>query len=129
MILSRWNHKLRRYEDYEVPDNWSVAMIAPTMDTFVDCAGCGRSIPYGASFTSAEIHNDYGIGYAVCNRCYAAESGRKQSRERYQAQTVREERAENKWSGATMASIKRYNATVGAIRAALGLPELGGSNE
>ena len=129
MILHRWNHRSRKYEDYEVPDNWSVAVTAPTIDTFVDCAGCGKSIPFGAAFTSAEIHTVSGFGFAVCNRCYCAESGRKQSRERYQAKTARQEREENKWSGATMASIKRWDGFIAKVRAAHGLPPLGGSND
>lgn len=117
MILSKWNPQYRRYDPYEVPDNWAVAVSAPTIDTFVDCAGCGKSIPYGAAFTSTEIHTEAGIGYAVCKKCYA-DGEKRANRKRYR----REEQ-----DAAVRESIERFDRTVGAIRAAHGLPPLGGA--
>jgi hypothetical protein len=77
MRLKRWNYMLADYEDYEIPDNWSVYTFVPGLDTFVDCAHCGKSLPYGASFTSMEIHNNMGFGYAVCEDCYNKEAERR----------------------------------------------------
>ena len=114
MILRKYSPRCRRYEDYEIPDTWNVALTAPTMDTFVDCAGCGRSIPFGASFTSLEIHTKSGIGYAVCKNCHAAEKKRKIQRESVQARRDYE----------LVKSIAQFDKTVGAIRAAHGLPPL-----
>ena len=124
MILRKMNNHSRSYEYYEVPDNWAVAVTAPTPDTFVDCAGCGKSIPFGAAFPSIDIRSEAGDGYAVCQKCHAGEAKRKLQRELYQ-----EARQANRWSGATMASIKRYDDTVGKIRAALGMTQLGGNND
>lgn len=115
MILHRWNHRSRSYDDYEVPDNWAVAVTAPTLDTFVDCAGCGKSIPFGAAFTSAEIHTVSGFGYAVCKKCNGEEVRRAKGRENRHRRSGIEE------------SIERFDKTVGAIRAANGLPPLGGA--
>ena len=119
MILQKWSNRTRCYEDYEVPDNWAVAVTAPTMDTFVDCAGCGKSIPFGAAFTSSEIHTGFGFGYAVCKNCNKEEERRKEARKKNQ-ERCEAERAQ---------SIERYDATVAAIRAAHGLPPLGGATD
>ena len=119
MILQKWSNRTRCYEDYEVPDNWAVAVTAPTMDTFVDCAGCGKSIPFGAAFTSSEIHTGFGFGYAVCKKCNKEEERRKESRKKSQ------ERHEAELAE----SIERFDKTVGEIRAAHGLPPLGGNND
>ena len=124
MVLYKLNPRTRQYDAYEVPDNWSVAAYAPTPDTFVDCAGCGKSLPYGAAFVSTEIYTYARIGYAVCKKCNGAEATRRADRERYQAN-----RMKTRWDSDTLESIKRFDETVGAIRSALGLPQLGGSND
>lgn len=71
--LQRWNWKKHQYEEYEVPDNWFVTTIAFDLDTFVDCASCGKGVPYGLTYTSMEIHTDMGMGYCVCQECYDEE--------------------------------------------------------
>ena len=75
--LQRWNWKEHKYEDYVVPDNWYVATYAFDLDTCIDCASCGKSVPYGLTYTSMEIHTDMGIGYAVCDECHEEECKRR----------------------------------------------------
>lgn len=75
--LKRWNWKKREYEDYEVPDNRFVATFAFDMDTGVDCASCGKCVPYGLTYTSMEIHTEIGMGYCVCQECYEGECKRR----------------------------------------------------
>lgn len=43
------------------------------MDEVVNCARCGKKIKYGDCYTSKQIHNDFGFGYAVCPECYEKE--------------------------------------------------------
>ena len=71
--LQRWNWKKREYEDYEIPDNWLVATYAFDMDTGIDCASCGKVVPYGLMYTSMEIHTEMGMGYCVCQECHEEE--------------------------------------------------------
>ena len=77
MTLRRWNWKKRKYEDYDVPDSWCVHTFVNDLDTFVDCASCGEGVPFGLSYTSMEIHNSMGFGYAVCDECYQKEIARR----------------------------------------------------
>lgn len=75
--LKKWNYQKKEYEEYSVPDSWNVGVYAFDMDTCVDCAHCGTPKPYGLTFTSMEIHTEAGIGYAVCDKCYEEEMGRR----------------------------------------------------
>ena len=80
MKLKRWNYRTAKYDEYEVPDNWSVHTFVPDLDTFVDCAHCGKGLPFGLSMTSFEIHSDMGFGFAVCPNCYDIEVANRYSR-------------------------------------------------
>ena len=77
MVLKRWNWKKRKYEDYEVPDDWHIYTLVYDLDTFVDCASCGKGVPYGLTYTSMEIHTDMGMGYALCDECHEKELNRR----------------------------------------------------
>lgn len=77
MTLERWNWKTRKYENYDVPDSWCVKTFVPDLDTVVDCASCGTGVPFGLCYTSLEIHNAVGFGYAVCAECYEKEIKRR----------------------------------------------------
>ena len=80
--LQRWNWRKHEYEDYEVPDNWFVGTYAFDMDTGIDCAQCGQTVPYGLMYTSMEVHTDFGIGYCVCHDCHEQECIRRVKEER-----------------------------------------------
>ena len=76
MILRKWNYEKREYEPYEIPNDWNVKAYSEDMDEMVTCPHCGRDFHYGNGLTSHEIHNEYGLGYAVCEECYGQEMGR-----------------------------------------------------
>ena len=43
------------------------------MDKVIACAGCGKPVKFGESFTSLEIHTETGFGFSVCPNCHAGE--------------------------------------------------------
>ena len=67
MTAQKWNYKTHEYDPYEF------------MGKIVACARCGGQMMYGNGYTSLEIHNSMGIGYAVCERCYDEEWKRRRS--------------------------------------------------
>lgn len=71
--LQRWREINHRYEPHLVPDEWNVKLYTDDMDEVVNCARCGKKIKYGDCYTSRQIHNDFGFGYAVCPKCYEEE--------------------------------------------------------
>ena len=73
MVTKKWNCKLRKYERYEIPKEWNVALYEDDMNTIVNCACCGRLVRYGDCYTSKHIHNSAGFGYAVWEKCYEGE--------------------------------------------------------
>ena len=70
MRLIRWNNKTKEYEPYEVPNDWNVKTYCEDMGAIVNCACCGKRLPFGKCYTSREIHTGLGFGYAVCGDCY-----------------------------------------------------------
>ena len=62
----RWNGK--EYEEYELPVGASI--FETDLNKEISCCKCGRTIKYGESYTSREIHNGVGFGYAECGDCY-----------------------------------------------------------
>lgn len=76
-MAQKWNWKTHKYESYKLPLNST--MFQFDMDDVIACAGCGKHLKYGNSYTSLEIHNSEGIGYAVCEECYNEEWKRKRS--------------------------------------------------
>lgn len=74
--LKRWNYEAHTYEDYQIPDDWHCLSYSRDMDEVVNCPHCGREITFGDGYTSMEIHNGIGGGYAVCTSCHIEEMGR-----------------------------------------------------
>lgn len=70
MILRRWSEAARRYMPYVVPDEWHVSTYESEMSTVVNCAQCGREIPFGETYTSMQVQDPVGFGYGVCESCY-----------------------------------------------------------
>lgn len=73
MLLKKWNWKTREYDPYEIPDDWNVKTYSNDMDEIVNCPHCGRKVEFGDTYTSREIHTEFGFGYSVCGDCYARE--------------------------------------------------------
>lgn len=76
-MAQKWNWKTHQYEPYTLPLN--AILFSFDFDQTVACAGCGSYLKYGECFTSLEIHNLSGFGYAVCEKCYNDEWKRKRS--------------------------------------------------
>lgn len=77
MLLKIWNYERHKYEKYRVPNEWNVKIYADNMEEIINCAHCGKKIKAGDSYTSYEIHNEVGIGYGVCEKCFNIEMLRK----------------------------------------------------
>lgn len=77
--LSKWDYETRSYHKYGVPAEWKVSTCCADMSQIINCAGCGKELPYGETFTSLEIHTKIGIGYGVCNDCYEKEWERRRA--------------------------------------------------
>lgn len=72
--MKKWNPQNHEYETYTVPETWNVKQWAFRMDEVINCARCGAEICYGDSYTSLQIHDALGIGYAVCGDCLHKEA-------------------------------------------------------
>ncbi len=70
--MKKWNLEKRQYEPYIPPPGY-VTLYEGDMDQRCNCASCGKEITFGSGYTSLQIHNDFGLGYAVCESCYATE--------------------------------------------------------
>ena len=86
MILRKWNYLTHQYEKHTVPDDWHVTTYETDMEAKVNCACCGKQITHGDAYCSLEIHTQLGLGYDVCDDCYAEEMNRRLENER-QCQT------------------------------------------
>ena len=70
-MAEKWNWHKHEYEPYELPEGSTI--YSHDMDAKVACAQCGKEIVFGQAYTSLEIHNNIGFGYAVCSNCYKQE--------------------------------------------------------
>ena len=77
----KWIFDLQEYIPYILPKP-DCSMFETDLDTEISCASCGRSMLYGDGYTSKTIHNNYGLGYCVCEECYNLECA--EEREYYQ---------------------------------------------
>lgn len=77
VMLQKWNYEKHKYEAHYVPFNWNVKIYADNMEEIINCAHCGKKVKVGDSYTSYEIHNEVGIGYGVCEKCFNIEMLRK----------------------------------------------------
>lgn len=73
MRVEKWDFVERKYRPYEIPDGWYCPLVLFDMETIVNCASCGKELPFGDAYTSRCIHNPYGFGYMVCEACMTKE--------------------------------------------------------
>lgn len=73
ILAQKWDFEKRVYRPYEIPGNWYCPLSLFDMDTVINCASCGKEIPFGDTYTSRCIHNAAGFGYMVCAECYEKE--------------------------------------------------------
>lgn len=76
--IRKFNWKTRKYEKYDAPEGIRLALYCSDMNEIVNCAQCFKSISFGDSYTSREVHTNIGLGYAVCEECYDKEWNREQ---------------------------------------------------
>lgn len=69
-MVQKYNPITKEYEAYCLPDG---AVLIANNGEKIKCAGCGEEFNYDESYTSREIHNEFGLGYCVCRKCYAKE--------------------------------------------------------
>ena len=69
--VKKWNFKKHEYEDAEIDDRCS--MYEVDMEAIVKCPNCNEDVKFGDCYTSRQYHNNYGLGYAVCPKCYEIE--------------------------------------------------------
>ena len=82
MILRKWNYEDNTYHEIERPDSWTVKVYTTDMSEIVNCSSCGKPFKFGECYTSLEIHDQIGMGYAVCPKCYYLERKRRVDYER-----------------------------------------------
>ena len=73
MIYRKWDGEVHQYLPYPVPDDKRLTLYCEDMEQEVDCCQCLKPIKYGETYTSKEVHNWVGLGYAVCPKCYEEE--------------------------------------------------------
>ena len=73
--MNKWNFKTMAYEPYKLPEG--AIRFSTDMSKECNCAQCGKRMVYGDGYTSLEVHDDFGFGYAVCPECYELEMDRK----------------------------------------------------
>lgn len=71
--MKKWDNETRSYSPYKVPSEWHCPLYTEDMEEVINCVQCGKEMKYGEGFTSREIHNPFGLGYSVCENCYAEE--------------------------------------------------------
>ena len=71
--MKRFDWITRKYCNYYIPASWYCSTYENDMDRIVNCAECGKEVPYSATYVSLAIHNVMGFGYAVCPECYEKE--------------------------------------------------------
>lgn len=54
-----------------MPDGACLGVV--DFSTAANCAECGCEVVFDESYCSLLIHNELGLGYAVCARCYEEE--------------------------------------------------------
>jgi len=70
--LRKWNYETHTYEPFESPAK-HICFMTENMDDPTDCANCGKTLPFGDTYTSKTIHTPAGLGFPVCSDCYEIE--------------------------------------------------------
>ena len=71
--MEKFDWKTREYHEYNIPEDWYCSLYENDMERIVNCAECGKEVPYSTTYVSLAIHNVMGFGYAVCPECYKKE--------------------------------------------------------
>lgn len=66
-----WRFFEKEYEPVKIDDRCKTYSV--DMNELVVCPNCGCEVKFEDCYTSRRWHTKYGIGYAVCVRCYQQE--------------------------------------------------------
>lgn len=81
-VAQKWNPYHRKYRSYVLPeDELKCSLLEDSAEKIIACAGCGRPVKFGESFTSLEIHTESGFGFVVCPMCIDQETERARAAE------------------------------------------------
>ena len=80
-MMNRWDYKTHTYLKWAIPAEWKVVLTCEDMEEKVNCCQCGREVEFGNTYSSQEVQNDYGLGYATCEECHNKEMERRLSDE------------------------------------------------
>lgn len=81
-VAQKWNPYHGKYRFYVLPeDELKCSLLEDSAEKIIACAGCGRSVKYGESFSSLEIHTESGFGFMVCHMCIDQETERARAAE------------------------------------------------
>ena len=69
-MTKKWDFFNHEYE--EVENTPGIPLVAD-LDEYIQCANCHDPLLYGDSYTSKQWHNEVGLGYSVCEKCYNEE--------------------------------------------------------
>ena len=75
--MQKWDYEAHEYKQIFVPAHLNCKLYSDNPDETVNCPHCGKALPWGETYTSMEIHNDVGLGYAVCAECHSQELQRR----------------------------------------------------
>lgn len=74
--MHKYNQITRKEEPYEPPtEGGNYPVYSDNMDEVINCAQCGKQIPFGEGYTSREIFSGP-WGHMVCRECMEKEYGR-----------------------------------------------------
>lgn len=79
--MQKWNYKIHSYENYSVSKDWRCLTYCDNLEEKINCASCGKIKKYGDMYTSKEIHDNIGFGYAICEKCNEIEWNRRKEYE------------------------------------------------
>lgn len=71
MLIRKWDENKKEYEPYEVPNDWKLLLLCDDMNEIINCVNCGSKMTFGDGYTSKRYHNNYGMGYYECEKCYS----------------------------------------------------------
>ena len=81
-VAQKWNSYHRKYRPYVLPeDELKCSLLEDSAEKIIACAGCGRPVKFGESFTSQYIHTESGFGFMVCHMCIDQETERARAAE------------------------------------------------
>jgi transcription elongation factor Elf1 len=71
--IAKWNTEDHTYHDIDIPEDWNVKTYSSDLDEIITCPNCGHELTYGDGYCSHLYQTEHGMGYSVCEDCYANE--------------------------------------------------------